>query len=131
MNKYRFNSNLLWEQLVRRTQVDIVVSGNVPAGAELVWSSGWFSMAIEGATIRAEASVPGSLAIPAVSNAKFQVPDSLIYEPTFFLDFIVEIETSGPRYRAAVRVSNPYNFVVASPNRTISFTMKEYLPPRA
>lgn len=129
-NDYRFNSLLLWEQLVKKEVTNVVTSGNVGANALATWTSEWFTMRQLGSTIRAEVFVPGSLVIPATTNSRFSAPDSLIYTDTF-VDMLVAIETQGNQYRAIVRVNNPYGFVIPSPNRTLTFTMKEYLPPRA
>lgn len=128
-SKFIFNSDLLYEQRTKKFEVDVVTSGNVASAVSQVWSSEWFSMAEPGSTIRAEVYMPGDSYQPNVSNGKYRVPSQIIYDNSTFIMAYPRIELTPTQFRCCIVVFNNTGSTVASPNRTFSFTVKEFLPP--
>ena len=126
----RFDSRLVYEQLVRTVNIDVPATGTIPPGSEMSWVSQWYDMDIQGSTVRADVLVPGSTFSPDITNGRFDVPARVIYDIDMYLDCIPFVEVSGGRWRCAVLVLNNYDEPVQSPNRTFSFVVREYLPPR-
>lgn len=125
----RFDSRLVYEQLVRTVNVDVPVTGTIPAGSQRSWVSQWYDMEIIKSTVRADVLVPGSTFFPDVTNGRFDVPCRFVYDSVDFLSCVPFIEVSGGRWRCSVLVLNNYNQPIQSPNRTFSFVAREYLPP--
>lgn len=126
----RFDSRLVYEQLVRTVTVTVPVSGNVASNTVGTWASAWYDMLIVKSTVRADVYNPGQTFVPATTNAKFQVPCQIIYSNTSFLSCYPVIEVVGSQWRCVITVYNNYPTVEASPNRTFTFTVSEYLPPQ-
>lgn len=125
----RFDSRLVYEQLVATTVVSISVSGNLSGGENKVWSSGWYDMEFAGSTIRADVFIPGTTYVPTIVNGKVQVPCQIIYNNVNFLACYPVIEVSGSQWRASIHTLNVYTTTEPSPNRIFTFTVSEYLPP--
>lgn len=125
----RFDSRLVYEQLVRTVNVDVPVTGTIPAGAGRYWTSPWYDMDIHGSTVRADVLVPGSTFFPDVTNGRFDVPCRFVYDNDTYMTCISVVEVSGGRWRCLVVVLNNYDTAKQSPNRTFSFVVREYLPP--
>lgn len=125
----RFDSRLVYEQLVRTVNVDVPVTGTIPPSSDRRWVSQWYDMDIIKSTVRADVFLPGSTFAPSINNGRYDVPCQLIYDSVSFLMCYPSIEVSGGKWRCLVRVFNNYGTTEQSPNRTFSFIVREYLPP--
>lgn len=125
----RFDSRLVYEQLVSTTEVSLNVSGNVAGGENKVWSSDWYDMELSGSTIRADVFIPGTTYVPTIVDGKVQVPCQIIYSNASFLACYPVIEVLGKQWRASISIYNNYSTAEASANRVFTFTVSEYLPP--
>lgn len=128
MDNTIFDSRKLYEQREKRTTANVAVTGNVPAGTLRTYVSEWFNMSIVNSTIRGDIFVPGSLQIPSGSNLTMTVPAFVTYNANFDA-FVPYIEIQGGLYRAVVLINNPYNTAIPSLERTVTFTLKEFVPP--
>ena len=128
-DEFIFHSNLITEERVsNRAGINVAVSGTVAAGQKRSWSSAWFTSAGADSYFRGKVYVPGSVFEPSSSNSWFQLPVKLIYNNTEYLDFIARVEQQNTQYRATIEVFNPYNYAIASPARTFTFIISEYIP---
>lgn len=124
-----FHSELITEERVsNRLNINVAVSGNLTGGQQRVWSSPWYTSAAPDVYFRGKVYVPGAVHEPSASNSWFQLPVSLTYNSAEGIIFVARVEQQNTRFRASVSVLNPYNYTIASPNRTFTFIISEYIP---
>lgn len=127
-NDFIFHSDFLYEQKISTAVLSLSVTGNIAAGAQKVVASAWQDVPNDANGIRGTVQVPGAVYGPNVSNARFKLPTILIYDNTTNLSTYLKIEVQNNKYRVLAVTNNPYDFTVASPNRTFTFYISTYLP---
>lgn len=128
-DEFIFHSDLITEERVsNRLNINVAVSGSLTSGQRRTWSSAWYDSAASDVYFRGKVYVPGSVANPTASNSWFQLPVGLTYNSAEGITFVARVEQQNTRYRATIEVLNPYNYTVASPNRTFTFIISEYIP---
>lgn len=124
-----FHSDLVPRQQVFRKSVDVTIGGTIGAGAYLLFSSAWIDMGSSLQDIDIYATIPGAVYAPSTSDATFMAPVEISLTADSAVAALMSTVQNGSSIQCQVSCLNGYSYATTVPSKTITFTIKGYLPP--